>query len=86
MLKQAICFTLMLFHTPQALSGDCWVAPNGSDANPGSKEQPYRTVQKAADVLHPGDTCTVRGGKYREAVTIRRSNSGMRKPARNCGR
>ena len=73
--KPAIYLTLLLVHTAQALAADCWVAPNGSDTDPGSQEKPFRTVQKAADVVRPGDTCTVRGGRYREAVTIRHSGT-----------
>ena len=73
--KPAIYLTFFLFHTAQALAADYWVAPNGSDTESGSKEKPFRTVQKTADVMRPGDTCTVRGGTYREAVTIRHSGT-----------
>ncbi len=58
-----------------ALAADCWVAPAGNDSNSGSRDRPYRTVQRAADTMSPGDTCTVRGGTYREAVSIRRGGS-----------
>ena len=46
------------------------VATTGSDANPGSSSAPWKTVQKAADSLAPGDTALVRGGVYQEAVTV----------------
>ncbi len=59
-------------------AADYWVAPAGNDANPGSRERPFRTVQKAMDVARAGDVCTVRGGTYREAVTIRHSGEAGR--------
>jgi len=41
-----------------------YVAPNGSDKNPGTSEQPFATIQKAADTVRPGDTVIVRDGIY----------------------
>jgi hypothetical protein len=48
-----------------------YVATIGSDENPGDKSRPLRTVQKAADAAHAGDTIVVRGGVYREPVVLR---------------
>ena len=45
-----------------------YVSPDGNDANHGSREQPFRTLAKAAAVLQPGDTCILRGGVYREVL------------------
>ena len=44
------------------------VAPHGDDANAGTADAPFRTIQRAADVAQPGDTVTVHTGLYREAV------------------
>ncbi len=44
------------------------VATNGNDANPGTPEAPFRTIQHAADVAQPGDVITVHEGVYRERV------------------
>lgn len=41
-----------------------YVAPGGSDTNPGSAGAPFRTIQKAADVAGAGDTVIVRPGIY----------------------
>lgn len=41
-----------------------YIAPNGNDANPGTKEQPFQTINKAQTLLSPGDTVFVRGGTY----------------------
>ncbi len=50
-----------------------FVSPAGDDAHPGTIEQPWRTIQKAADTLGPGDTVYIREGLYRERVTTHRS-------------
>ena len=52
-----------------------YVAADGSDYNPGTLTSPWRTIQKAANRLEPGDTVYVRGGVYSEAVTLRVSGS-----------
>lgn len=41
-----------------------YVAPNGSDNYSGTQSQPFRTIQKAADVVNPGDTVIVEDGTY----------------------
>jgi Ca2+-binding RTX toxin-like protein len=41
-----------------------YVATTGSDSNSGSSSQPFLTLQKAADIVKPGDTVIVRDGVY----------------------
>lgn len=41
-----------------------YVAPSGNDANNGSKERPFATVQRAQESVNPGDTVYLRGGTY----------------------
>ena len=41
-----------------------YVAPDGSDANDGGKEQPFATIQRAQESVEPGDTVYIRGGTY----------------------
>lgn len=45
-----------------------YVSTTGDDANDGSFSSPYKTIQKATEVMQPGDTCYVRGGVYHESV------------------
>lgn len=52
-----------------------YVATTGSDGNPGTLAEPWRTIQHAADNMAAGDTVLVRGGVYEEAVTINVSGS-----------
>ena len=47
-----------------------YVAPTGNDSNPGTQSAPWRTIQHAADTVHPGSTVYVRGGVYEELVRI----------------
>ena len=47
-----------------------YVAITGSDANPGTIDEPFESIQKAADAMQQGDTCYVRGGTYHETVIV----------------
>jgi hypothetical protein len=41
-----------------------YVATNGSDSNPGTTTQPFRTLKKGVSVLTAGDTLYVKDGTY----------------------
>jgi len=41
-----------------------YVAKNGNDNNPGTEEKPWLTIQKAANIMLPGDTVYVKEGTY----------------------
>ena len=47
-----------------ATAATYYVATTGSDANPGSQSQPFRTIDKGVSVLRAGDTLYLRGGTY----------------------
>jgi hypothetical protein len=51
-----------------------FVAPTGSDSNPGTITMPYLTIQKCATTAASGSTCAIRAGTYHETVT---PNSGI---------
>ena len=54
-----------------------YVAPSGLDGNPGSLALPWQTIQKAANVLTPGDTVYVRAGTYSKvSVNVSGSAAG----------
>ena len=52
-----------------------YVSTTGSDAGPGTFDQPFQTIQKAATVMIPGDTTFIRAGVYREAVIPKNSGT-----------
>jgi Right handed beta helix region len=60
---------------PPSLGQTFYVATTGSDANPGSIDQPWKTIQHAADTLAPGQTALVRDGTYTENVRITRDGT-----------
>jgi hypothetical protein len=64
-----------------ALASPCsYVAStSGSDHARGTAARPFRTVQRLADKLHPGQVGCVRGGTYRESVKIGRGGRGNSK-------
>jgi fibronectin type 3 domain-containing protein/regulation of enolase protein 1 (concanavalin A-like superfamily) len=52
-----------------------YVALGGSDGNVGDLSRPLRTIQEAASRAAAGDTVLVRGGVYRETVTVPHSGT-----------
>ncbi len=50
-------------------------AVKGDDSQPGTKEQPGKTIAHAIRQLKPGETLCLRGGTYYEAVTVRVSGT-----------
>ncbi|NLF95068.1 MAG: DUF1565 domain-containing protein [Oligosphaeraceae bacterium] len=71
-----IFFLLPLLTAVLSLSAaEYFVASSGSDDSPGSREAPFRTIGKAAALVQAGDVVTVRGGTYREQITIRSSGT-----------
>jgi hypothetical protein len=57
-----------------------YVATNGLDSNAGTQDAPWRTVQRAANSVMPGDTVYVRGGVYNETVDVPTSGSAAAGP------
>lgn len=58
-----------------AAGTDYYVATTGSDAADGAIGTPFATIQKGLDTAVAGDTIHVRGGTYRESLTLKRSGS-----------
>ncbi len=64
-----------LFFAKISLAATYYVSTTGSDSNPGTQAQPWKTIQKAANTLQPGDTVYIRAGTYNEKVTPTRSGT-----------
>lgn len=56
--------------------GQYFVAPLGSDNNPGTFDQPFATITKAHSVVAARDTIYVRGGVYTSSIIINLSKAG----------
>jgi len=52
---------------------------DASDNNPGTEEEPWRSIQHAADVAQPGDTIYVKAGTYDERVVVQVSGTSESK-------
>lgn len=55
-----------------------YVAPKGSDLNPGTAGRPLRTIQRGVDLARPGDVILVRAGVYRESIRLSISGTPAR--------
>jgi hypothetical protein len=56
---------------PQTATCDRVAAPGGSDRNSGGAGDPFRTVGRLTGALSPGEKGCLRGGTFREHVTVR---------------
>ena len=68
-------FLCIAFSLRPAGATEYYVAPNGSDAYPGSSVQPWKTISQGIGRLKAGDILHVTPGTYNETVTI----SGLQK-------
>jgi hypothetical protein len=53
---------------PRLNGVEYYVAPDGDDANPGTLDSPWATIQHAADTMEPGNVTYIRDGVYHESV------------------
>lgn len=70
-----VCFMLLFVSIGVASATGYYVATWGSDSNPGTEAQPWRTIQKAANTLVAGDTVYIKEGTYNERVIPQNSGS-----------
>lgn len=59
---------LVVLLASQADAADLYVAPGGSDDNPGTAALPLQTIGKAAEMATPGTTVHIAPGVYREIL------------------
>lgn len=77
-MKKIIYPTFWFLVLASYLYGQYYVAPNGDDANPGTKDLPFATFPQAISAAMPGDTIYARGGVYdiTSTITVGASKSG----------
>ena len=68
MLKTTVAILVLLSLSTSVQARTFYIAFNGNDANPGTDEAPFRSIQHAANLAQPGDTITVHEGIYRERI------------------
>lgn len=77
--RMTACFILLVSTACAATGRDFYVAPNGSDDNPGTLEKPFSTIARARDAVRPmiatmssDITVWIRGGRYHlsEAIAL----------------
>ncbi|QOS80477.1 DUF5123 domain-containing protein [Paenibacillus sp. JNUCC31] len=66
-------------HTP-ATKEIYYIAPDGNDQNTGTIQEPWKTLQHAADHANPGSTVYLREGVYHQKVKITRSGNASGNP------
>ena len=62
----------------EVVSPTYWVATDGDDSGPGSQDDPWATLQHAADSVAPGATVYVREGTYPQRVEFHVSGEAGR--------
>lgn len=60
---------------PEIVRANLYVSPNGNDSNPGSEEEPFRSITRAAQVVTPGTTVHVAPGVYTGGFTTTASGT-----------
>lgn len=62
---------LWIYDASDTPAGKCWyVEPSGNDANEGSANSPFQTLQRAHDACNPGDTVVVAQGTYTASSSV----------------
>ncbi|HHG83811.1 MAG TPA: T9SS type A sorting domain-containing protein [Bacteroidetes bacterium] len=75
MKNSIITFILFLIFSSNLHANTFYVATNGLDTSPGTAAQPWKTIQKAANLLLAGDTVLIKAGTYKERVTVQHSGN-----------
>ena len=64
-MKRSTIYTIVIFIILNtSIFSQIYVAPDGNDSNSGTIDQPLESIQKAQELVNPGDTVFIRGGTY----------------------
>lgn len=74
---RVLTFTVFIMTCISSISfaATYYVATTGNDGNAGTSSAPFKTIQKGLNTVQPGDTCTIRGGTYNEALVLVQSGT-----------
>jgi len=68
-------FLLIVSSTATSWATNYYVATTGNDANAGTLQAPFRSVQKSLNTVKAGDTCWISAGTYNEALILKTSGT-----------
>ncbi len=75
-LRRKTALILIVFFASPAFGAEWFVSPEGNDAAEGrTPETAWRSLQKGADVLGPGDTLTLLPGEYFQQMSLKANGS-----------
>ncbi|UCH95962.1 MAG: right-handed parallel beta-helix repeat-containing protein [Candidatus Aminicenantes bacterium] len=66
---------IILLTVTSGYGAEYYVSKSGSDSNPGTEAQPWKTIQKAANTMLAGDTVYTKAGTYNERVIPKNSGT-----------
>jgi hypothetical protein len=67
-IASVVTVLLLAIVTGTVTAATYYVSPSGDDSNPGTIDQPWQTIQHAADTVTAGNTVYIRRGTYNEHV------------------
>ncbi len=79
MLRSFFYIIAFIFVVPLSAQTNYFVNPAGNDANSGTLNQPWQTIQHAANTVAPGSIVNIMAGTYNEKVSINVSGTFQNK-------
>ncbi|MFP3904826.1 MAG: nitrous oxide reductase family maturation protein NosD, partial [Armatimonadota bacterium] len=64
-----VCVILCVWGLP-VVAATHYLAPDGNDADAGTQDRPWKTLERASRGLQPGDTLVIKPGTYTGTLTI----------------
>jgi hypothetical protein len=74
-MNRFLLFPAVFFWFNSSLAQNFYVATNGNDANNGTINAPWKTIQKAVNTVTAGGTIQIRGGVYPEKINVAKSGN-----------
>lgn len=74
-LSSLVILAVMFFNGSIGHAATYFVAESGNDKNPGTQQEPWHSVRKAAATMQAGDVVIVQPGNYEEVVDTKRSGT-----------
>lgn len=76
MFKIFLCTVIIIFYLSINISAQIYVSPDGDDNNPGTVDQPFKTITKALSIAYPDSLIYLRGGIYNFSASLKPNRDG----------